>query len=153
MAMGLEDDGLNAWRREQFVWALRWLAAEPEAALAVGREIPICTADEIALDLNHWFEVARDWGLLEPPVAVVIEEIDREFEAMSGQEHAELWTEEALGTSPEWQKQRERARKALELMGEARADAELTSKPGTVYVRCARDPCGFARPLRRSAGG
>lgn len=135
-------------RREELVWALRWLAADPEAALAVGREIPICTADEIALDINESYEVAREWGLLEAPVAALLEEIDRDFEAMSGQEHAELWTDEALATSPEWQKQRDRARRALALMGEARADAELKSNPGRVYVPCASWP---AR-LRESVG-
>ena len=45
------DDGLNEWRRAELIWSLRWLAAEPEVALAAVPDV--CTADEIALDINH----------------------------------------------------------------------------------------------------
>ena len=62
------DDPLNPWRRQELVWSLRWLAAEPEAALAA---VPgVCVPDEIALDIDHWFEVARDWSLLEDTTLV-----------------------------------------------------------------------------------
>jgi hypothetical protein len=48
------DDGLNEWRRQELLWSVRWLAADPKAALAA---VPgVVTADEIALDLEHWTE-------------------------------------------------------------------------------------------------
>jgi len=44
-----DDQRLLQWRYERLVWALRWLAAEPEAALsAEPRDDP----DEIALSLE-----------------------------------------------------------------------------------------------------
>jgi hypothetical protein len=134
------DDATRAGARDELVWALRWLAAEPQAALSAVPEVPICTADEIALDLNHWFEFARAEHLVDLPVLALLEEIDREFLLMSGQPAADLWTDEALAASPEWQKQRGRARRALTLMGEERADEELKlPRPGNVYVRGAPD--------------
>lgn len=61
-----EDDGQNEGRRRQLIWTLRWLAADPEAAITAVDGVVI--ADEIALDLNHWYEVAHDWRLLDPAV-------------------------------------------------------------------------------------
>jgi hypothetical protein len=123
------DDSQNPWRREELVWSLRWLAAEPEAALAA---VPgVVTADEIALDIGHWLEVARDWDLLEAPVLGLVTEIDTQFRAMSEPGNADKWTDQALAASAEWATQRERARTALALLGESRADGEIgLPRPG-----------------------
>ena len=123
------DDPLNAWRRQELVWSLRWLAAAPEAALAA---VPgVVTADEIALDIEHWLEVARDWNLLDEPVLSLVVEIARQFDAMSEPGNEDRWTDQAIRTSSEWDMQRERARTALTALGESRADAELgTPRPG-----------------------
>jgi hypothetical protein len=133
MASTPHDDGPNRWRRQELIWALRWLAAEPEAAIAAYDRI--VTADEIALDMNDWYEVARDWGLLDEVTGVALKVIDAEFEAMSDA-GANLWTDEAIRLSPEWARQRERARDALAHMGVSRADADL-GRPragGPTYV-------------------
>jgi hypothetical protein len=132
------DDPLNAWRRQELLWSLRWLAAAPEAALAA---IPgVVAADEIALDIDHWLEVARDWNLLDEPVLSLVVEIDRQFDAMSEPGNEDTWTDQAIRTSPEWATQRERAREALAALGESRADADLgTPRPGgPTYVTAVR---------------
>jgi len=132
------DDPLNPWRRQELVWSLRWLAAEPEAALAA---VPgVCVPDEIALDIDHWFEVARDWSLLEDTTLSLVADIDRQFSAMSEPGNEDKWTDEALMTSAEWALQRERARTALAALGEPRADADLgLPRPGgPTYVTGAR---------------
>lgn len=123
------DDPLNPWRRQELLWSLRWLAAEPEAAVAA---VPgVVTTDEIALDIGHWLEVARDWDLLEEPALRLVTEIDTHFRAMSEPGNADKWTDQALATSAEWAEQRERARTALALLGESRADGELGApRPG-----------------------
>jgi hypothetical protein len=133
------DDPLDSWRRQELVWSLRWLAAEPEAA--IGAVPDVVTADEIALDIEHGLEVARDSGLLDDPALSLIIEIDRQFDAMSEPGNGEMWTDQAIATSSEWAAQRERARAALTALGESRADADLgTPRPGgPTYVTGARE--------------
>jgi len=122
------DDGLNPWRRQELIWALRWLAGDPEAAIAAYDGIVV--ADEIALDLNHWYEVNRDWGLLDDSTAEALEVIDAKFEAMSDA-GPHLWTDDAIRNSTEWAGQRERARAALVRLGESRADLDIgRPRPG-----------------------
>jgi hypothetical protein len=127
------DDGHNAWRQQELLWTLRWLAAEPDAAM--GAVHGICTPDEIALDLDHWFEIAQVWGLLDERLIRSIGAINDEFGRMTDLD-GELWTDEAFRTSPAWAEQRERARLALATMGESRDDAHLGSprRGGPVYV-------------------
>jgi hypothetical protein len=128
------DDGLNEWRRQELLWSLRWLAADPEAALAA---VPgVVTADEIALDLEHWTEVAKGWGLVSGTVEALLDEIDREFAAMTEADRPDLWTDDAIALSPEWGEQRRRARELLRELGEERADHQLgAARPGgPVYV-------------------
>lgn len=128
------DDGLNPWRRQELIWALRWLAADPEAAIAAYHGV--VTADEIALDLDHWYEMTRAWGLLDDPTAEALKAIDETFEAMSDA-GPDLWTDEAIRSSTEWAEQRERARAALVRLGESRADLDIgRPRPGgPTYVR------------------
>jgi hypothetical protein len=131
-------DPLNGWRRQELLWSLRWLAAEPEAALAA---VPgVVTADEIALDIGHWLEIARELDLLDQPVLSMVVEIDRQFASMSGAGNDARWTDQALRTSSEWAMQRERARSVLSAMGESRADDDLgkTRPGGPTYVTAAR---------------
>lgn len=114
---------MNEWRRQQLLWSVRWIAADPEAALAA---VPgVVTADEIALDLDHWTMMARDWALVDGPALAMLDKIDREFASMSDSDRPELWDDAALGTAPEWLAQRARARCAR--LGDRRSG-------GLVYV-------------------
>ena len=131
------DAGLDAWRRQELIWILRWLAAEPDAAIAAVDDI--VTADEIALDLDDWSEGTRDRPLIDETTASMLQVINDEFTAMTNGD-ASLWTDDAIRQSPEWAKQRERARATLVHLGESRADAELGRfrEGGPVYGRSDR---------------
>jgi len=67
--------------------------------------------------------------LVESPALEVLDEIDRVLESISAQVSGQYWTPEAVAMSAIWAEQRLRARLALDLMGEARADEVL---PGHV---------------------
>ncbi len=122
MTQGGENDELAAWRRGELAWALRWLAAEPHATIAAHPNV--CTADEIALDINHWLEATAsdpmDLGARQELAA-----IDSAFQAMTDRDDPSLWTDDAILTSPEWASQRSRARNALVALGENRDDAAI----------------------------
>jgi hypothetical protein len=118
------DDGQNPDRFDKLVWAIRWLAAEPAAALAVVDD-PRIVPDEIALDLDWWLDVAVGHGLVKSPALEILTEIDETFTRMSGPENARHWTPEAVTSSKEWADQRDRARNALGLLGRDRADNDL----------------------------
>lgn len=122
-----EDDGLNAGRVEELRWALRWLAAEPDAAISAFDGIVV--GDEIALDLNWWYEVTLNWGLLDDETAAAIKAIDDQFTAMS-EVGPDLWSDDAIRYSPEWAAQRERARRVLLRLGVPRADDEIGNRRG-----------------------
>jgi hypothetical protein len=130
------DDGLNGWRHEELIWTLRWLAADPEAALRATEDI--VAADEIAEDLNWWYEVTRGWGLLDDATADALRTIDEQFSSMTAS--PDLWSDHAIRHSREWAGQRERARALLAQLGAERADDEVGPlRPGgPVYVPTAR---------------
>lgn len=59
---------------------------------------------------------------------------------MSTANRPDLWEDAALGSSPEWMAQRERAWEVLALVGESRMDTDLGApRPrGPVYVSAPR---------------
>ncbi len=110
---------------DQLLWILRRLAAEPEHAFA-GYPDRRLLPDELANDLDDRLTVVSANKLLAPALLAALHEIDDQFSEMSGEEHAELWTPEAISSHPLWAAQRERARAVLALMGEQRRDGELS---------------------------
>jgi hypothetical protein len=111
------------------VWALRWVAAEPEAALAPLRGTDgawIMSPDEIAITLEDWWLPLKARDVLAPEVKDAISEIDAAFNAMSGRNQPDDWTPEAVRSSQDWAAQRKRARDVLALLGEPRADDDLS---------------------------
>jgi hypothetical protein len=123
----LVDDGEKEGIVERLVWTVRWLAAEPNAALNVVDDPRIVPA-EIANDLDTWLEVASEHGLVEGRAHDVLTQIDETFSLMSGEENAHHWTPEAVRSSREWAEQRERARTVLALLGQERADGDLRGR-------------------------
>jgi len=124
----MDEDELDRWQHEQLIWALRWVAADPEAAIAAaGTNVVI--ADEIALGLDAVIQTGRATRRLAPSIRAAIGEIDAIFGQMSRREHAQFWTAEAIRSDSRWAQQRERARRVLKQLGERRADGEL---PGHV---------------------
>jgi hypothetical protein len=107
----------NKWRWGQLRDALRALAADPEEQLdRLGTMHP----DELALD----FDDARQLilgidavgGVLSPEAIDVLETLDSELDATSGEHNAALWTADALRDSDRWRLVRDLAQRALSLL-------------------------------------
>jgi hypothetical protein len=120
--------------RGQLIWALRWLAAEPAIALraldAAWINEPVMdrsgyVPDDLVLTLAHWHEVARDARVVSSDALALLIEIDEAWDAIVEPEDIEAWSPEAFATSDFWAMQRQRARRALDLMGVSRADDDL----------------------------
>jgi len=89
------------------------LTANVQIVFLRERGLPI---DELALGYHDGAVlvsqfVANDW--LTPSEGAEIDKIDELLDGMSGQDKAQLWTEQALEESPEWEAVRSRAREML----------------------------------------
>ena len=80
---------------------------------------------EIADDFDNWCR----WALAGVDAPQLTNEqrsaligLNKRLDEMSGQEHEELWTEDALRCRPEWDEVRDEARKILDLFGWAIED-------------------------------
>ncbi len=72
------------------------------------------SADESGLELDDVAEAALSTpGLLPEGQRNLLRDLDRQLEAMSSPEHADLWSQRALRTSSAWTQVREKARAAL----------------------------------------
>lgn len=127
LRLALMSDRPDAAVFERLLWAVRWLAAEPAAAMAAV-ELPWIVPDEIALDFGDWLEVVRSQGPLDGPLDELLSQIDEHFSLMSEPGNGHHWTPEAVTSSKEWADQRERARDVLALLGEERADDDLRGR-------------------------
>ena len=100
------------------VESLTNLAADPESQLTyLG---PVWDTAELAED--HVAPARNvgwlcDEGLISPRVRELAERITEVFDAMSGPEKAERWSEQALATDPGWVEIRAMAREALSALG------------------------------------
>lgn len=72
--------------------------------------------DEMALDWDGGWRLMEQWvelGWLSANDAALFRPLDDALAKMSGKEHAELWTADALHQAPEWVRIRELATAAL----------------------------------------
>lgn len=121
-----------AYRR--LVEVVRLVASPPEVQLAALPEWT-CRGDEIALLFHEEMLTVRllvESGAVSSQGLAVLKEIDRRFDEMSGELNAELWTDSAVRTRPEWQGTRVLAQEALSMMG------ETLQAPDLSHVRYAR---------------
>src|SRR5690606_33831092 len=91
-----------AYRR--LVEVVRLVASPPEVQLAALPEWT-CRGDEIALLFHEEMLTVRllvESGAVSSQGLAVLKEIDRRFDEMSGELNAELWTDSAVRTRPEW---------------------------------------------------
>lgn len=117
----MDDEERRAWIYKRLVWALQWLAAEPEVALVAldpGFPADVEMAETLADVLTAIGPGDVDQHALDP-----IKEIDEAFQAMAGK--SEFWTADAVRTHEIWRRQRERARAVLAMLNEDRADDQL----------------------------
>src|SRR5688572_12436301 len=65
----------------------------------------VCKVDELALGFDHWSRcvLGEDRGELSERQKSLLMKLDGAFEQMSGGQNQNLWAEDALRTSPEWQ--------------------------------------------------
>jgi hypothetical protein len=110
--------------RDRLMWAVRFIAAEPDFALAL-IEREHLHVDELALALQDSLPIARQQRVVGEDVLAIVAEIEAVFAAMTGGKHADQWTDVAVRSGAEWAAQRERARTVLRLMGVPRADDDL----------------------------
>ena len=93
--------------------ALRNVAADADAQVNLLETDALWHVDEFALDHNNAAHAAIEQGLLTEQQTRAVLALDKLFDQMSGQDHAALWTEEALRSAPEWVEARTLAAEAL----------------------------------------
>jgi hypothetical protein len=90
----------------------------------VGAPLPILAdgdfrEDGLALDFDHWCLriLTKFPGQLTFRQKALLNALDAYLDAMSGEGNEDLWTEEAIRRSREWEDVRQLARQALEAFG------------------------------------
>ena len=101
---------------EQLKWSLQALALPAPTQHALFPTF-VCVADELALDFNDSLKVATPQVSLTPEQRVALTVLDDLLSQMSGQQHAEFWTDSALESHPTWQQIHDLARRALDTFG------------------------------------
>jgi hypothetical protein len=77
------------------------------------------TVDDLALEFDAIAPAAFGWeaeGDFTAEELDGVRALDQTLAAMSGRQHADLWTEQALRVAPEWADVRELARRALAVL-------------------------------------
>ncbi|GMU84616.1 MAG: hypothetical protein AMXMBFR47_44850 [Planctomycetota bacterium] len=95
----------------------------------------VCINDELALELNHWLEVAAqypEYAALPNEVRSKIEQIDRAFAEKSKPEFAKFWADESRYDDPDWLEIRDIARQVMRLM---RRDPPVGDLSWMTFVR------------------
>lgn len=128
-------------------WSIQALAAPAGKQIQLFPKF-VCVADELAIDFE---EALRAVSKVEPSGAdkeeedevsqlaqelsfmqrEAIDAVDKQLEKMSGPEHAEMWTDDALYNSIEWARVRHLAALALKSIGWA---SELPPQGRAIYV-------------------
>ena len=94
------------------------------------------TADELALDFGHWFEVCasilEDSG--EDDGLALLRAIYDTLDSFSGEQNAARWTIDALAKDPIWARLREQAREALAHFGWADRVPPTPEEEGDGFV-------------------
>lgn len=119
--MPVEGADERAWHFKQFRRSLERLAASAEDQNLLFPDLAV-TADELALDFDHWAAVVCEaYGSeLTGAQRAAIERVAAVFRAMSrdaSEFDADVWTDAALRTSAHWASVRQLATAALEAFG------------------------------------
>ena len=129
----------RTWHFKQLRWSLQSLAGSASEQRSLFPEW-VATADELALDFDHWLDVIRQrYGTeLDSAQRDALDAIEHVFERMSrdaAELDADIWSEAALRTSEDWHSLRRLATSALEAF---RWPVELPpldpNDRGTTYV-------------------
>jgi len=96
---------------KRFEWSVRAICQPAHVQSQLFPDF-VCVAEELALEFEEWHRRFRCAGASErmtPGQFQLVEEIDAQLMRMSGGDHDELWTDDALANSEEWKKIREAA--------------------------------------------
>jgi hypothetical protein len=117
----------------RFEWSVRALAQPAEVQLKLYPSF-VCHADELALEFDECRQLAQPMlaGRLDQRQGQLIETLDSYLQSISGQVNAELWTEEAMRTSAEWERVRGLANEILAAMGWSTSPPPLDR--GAIYI-------------------
>lgn len=106
------------WRLAQLVEAVSLLAQDADEQIAwIGPAHP----DELALSFDDGFRLVptleEENGIaFSDQAKAELRQIDAQLKAMSGESHADLWTAQAIRSRPEWERIREQAKAAIDLL-------------------------------------
>jgi hypothetical protein len=111
----------RAWHFKQLRWSLQALAASASDQQPLFPE-GAPTADELALDFDHWASLVRDrYGTeLDAGQTAALEAIDQVFSRMSRDAielEADIWSEAAVRTTEDWAVIRRLAAEAIDSFG------------------------------------
>ncbi|WP_438023778.1 hypothetical protein [Sorangium sp. So ce233] len=134
-------------------WSLQALAAPAAEQIRLFPRF-VCVADELALDFEEALRQVSKAALsdvgeqeeveglqrieeLSPAQREAVDTLDAQLERMSGPEHAEMWTDDALYNRGEWARVRHLAAGALRSIG---WPIELPPQDRAIYVGPPDDP-------------
>jgi hypothetical protein len=110
----MNDEELRAWSLDQLKWSLQALALPYDAQRSLFPSFA-CTADELALDFDHWCETAGHQHAFTADQLSALASVTAVLSAMTDEKDPDLWSDSALAHLPRWPDVREKARKALEV--------------------------------------
>ncbi len=108
-----------------------------QAALPAERQIARLRGFDVAFEVADDFDNWCRWALASADLKLTEEQrsrlsaLNRRLDQMSGEHNAELWTEDALRSRPEWEEVRREAREILELF---QWPIEVQDDPGVEVV-------------------
>jgi hypothetical protein len=103
---------------QQLMWAVQALAQSADVQPTLFPPF-VLVADELALELDHWREVAEGYagGSWSPAQRAAVAAVDAALSAMTDVGRPELWDEPGCLSRPEWAEVRRLARAALAAFG------------------------------------
>jgi len=119
---------------ERLIQAVQLLASNYETQVSSFPDF-VHVPDEVALIYSDCFLLAdqiAECGLLNKPQLIKLRELDNALRKMSSKGNEEVWTCEALKTSPEWQNIRSLASDVLSILERSKQQPDLS---WLVYVK------------------
>lgn len=109
--------------RADLVASLRRLAAPAHVQVHYLKDLGVYpSADELALEFHELALTSRRHvvaGDISMTEAAAVERLDRQLGSLGGEEHASLWTADALRSRDEWREVRASASECLTILGES----------------------------------
>ncbi|MFX1561688.1 MAG: hypothetical protein ACFFDP_00070 [Promethearchaeota archaeon] len=101
----------------RFKWSLQALASPADIQLELFPDIDL-KVDEMAIEFEQWYElIKRRRYFLTPKQAVLLEDLNKRLDEISGPENLHYWLEETLRTDAIWEQIRDLAKQALLALG------------------------------------